>query len=199
MLSERMEVAMHARADELTKAVSSGANVQTISLAVKEVQQMLNSGHFESERLVREDNKGLAHDILLPHLYYSLSFLYNAMAQEATELSWLVLEMAEAKSSEGYKEGLRESRDLLTSVKTFDDVEKGYKALLDELTANALRLQPGDVEGGIWIEHGAGGGVQNSNSDKRKRECLLLEMHALGAGLRVVGEIGFNAGHSAAM
>ena len=67
---------------------------------------------------------------------------------------------------------------------------------MTQLSNYARQSQPEDVEGGIFISHGAGSSL-TTFSDKRKRECLLMSV--IQSDAKRIGEIGFNAGHSSAM
>ncbi|GMH80474.1 hypothetical protein TL16_g08561 [Triparma laevis f. inornata] len=91
----------------------------------------------------------------------------------------------------------QDSQSVFQHIQNFDkfEVEK-YGNLMLQLTSFAATEQPENVEGGIFMDHGAGRFL-TSLSDKRKRECLLMSM--INSGAKNIGEIGFNAGHSSAM
>ena len=77
---------------------------------------------------------------------------------------------------------------------TFTDFEREhYKSICDELSDNARAIQPSAVEGNIWMD-----------GDPAEREALVMavagavDMAAPGQPFLYL-EVGFNAGHSAAM
>ena len=93
----------------------------------------------------------------------------------------------------------------LTSLSdfTFSGYEgrEDYKSFMDMLTRNALSLEA-EIEGSMYVYHGKGR-TQDRFEELKKRECILTKLHALAAGSLSsglnIGEVGFNAGHSAYM
>lgn len=83
-----------------------------------------------------------------------------------------------------------------------------YAPILDELSARAAALQYEYVEGGFWAPNLFDGvhraaGTENVAVFALKRECYLARLLAVDAAAGgapwVLGEVGGNAGHSAAM
>ena len=91
---------------------------------------------------------------------------------------------------------------MLKGVVNFAKFEDNtYSDIINQLTNHANSMQQGSVEGGIFMSHGSGKSISNW-LERRKRECILLEtFHSYesetAARPFAIGEIGFNAGHSA--
>ena len=126
------------------------------------------------------------------------AFLYSQLSERSRQSAETALEKAAASASTGYvATELQKSRVMYKHIQNFDQFEEEkYGTLMQQLTSYALQEQPSNVEGGIFIDHGAGSFLKSS-SDRHKRECLLMSV--MDAGARNIGEIGFNAGHSSAM
>jgi len=189
----------------IAHALKNKDDVMPTVNGILELQTILLSGHFDNAaKNERTDGLGLESGTLRVHLGYSMAWLYNHLAQlgkiRSGEALRTTLEVDLSRQKESrFSHDLRQTLDTLSSFQDFDDVERGYAPLMAALTSMAVGSGE-EIEGGMWIAHGEGGRVgMNSVVDKRKRECVLLEMYGLGDLLRTAGEIGFNAGHSSGM
>ena len=83
----------------------------------------------------------------------------------------------------------------------FENFENIYEELMAKLSEMAVQ-NPSEfsddynVEGGLWVSHGSGS-MMTDNIAAKKRECLMLELFNVQP--KIIGEIGFNAGHSSGM
>ncbi|GMH89427.1 hypothetical protein TrST_g7338 [Triparma strigata] len=161
-------------------------------IALSEVKKTLYSRHFEG---LSPESRSLR---LATSLLEIQAFLYSQLSERSRQSAETALEKAAALASTGYvATELQKKRDMYKHIQNFDQFEEEkYGTLMQQLTSYALQEQPSNVEGGIFIDHGAGSFLKSS-SDRHKRECLLMSV--MDAGARNIGEIGFNAGHSSAM